>query len=125
MNVKVVYEETGEERQLAPVWMIIDSPYFEWEKTLFIDIQIPFERLTFDDIESDLAAVSVPEAAYTRHIESDHLFGINLPIVWQSAFDALERKPKVFDLRDIRRIVLRICDIEDTMRYDISKQLVY
>ncbi|WP_054023671.1 hypothetical protein [Bacillus sp. FJAT-28004] len=89
LNVKVIYEDSGEDNLLIPIWMIIDSPYFDWGMTLFINIKVPFERTTFEDIDPECAAVTVPSTAYTRHIDNDQLIGISLPIVWDSALKHL------------------------------------
>lgn len=125
LSVKVIYEESGEDRQMNPIWMIIDSHQYDWQKILFIDIHAPFERLTFDEIVSERTAITVPDFAYTRNIDNDRLIGISLPIVRESALNAIYQKPTYLDLSNVQRIVMRICDIEDTLQYSLHKYLTY
>ncbi|WP_054028607.1 hypothetical protein [Bacillus sp. FJAT-28004] len=125
LNVKVVYEESGEDRRMTPIWMIVDSSFYDWEKILFIDIQAPFERLTFDEMYSEREAVTVPDIAYTRHIDNEHLLGISLSIVREAVMNSIQPKPTSLDLSSIQRIVLRICDIEDTLQYSLRGFLTY
>lgn len=122
----MIYEESGEDSLMTPVWMVIDNCRFDWSELLHIDIQAPFERLTYDDIDSDHVAVTVPEAAYTRLPDQQHVVGIRLENVRKGAFELL-KKYQVdhdydgFDLSPINRLVLRINDIEDVLQYDVSK----
>lgn len=125
MNIKVIYEETGEDRQLSPVWMMIENPYFDWDKILYVDIHAPFERLVFDEFESEQAAMSVPDFAYIRHSDKDNYLGISLPLVRQSALNDFKNISTSPDLTSIQRIVLRICDIEESLQYNVRKFLTY
>jgi hypothetical protein len=105
--------------------MIIDKHHYDWGKILYIDIQAPFEHLTFDEIDSEREAVTVPEHAYTRHADNDLLLGISLSIVRESARNAIHPKPDSLDLSNVQRIVLRIGDIEDTLQYSLREVLIY
>lgn len=121
LKVKVIYEETGEDNFITPIWMIIDSLYYDWGMTLFVNIKAPFERITMDDIDPDCATLTIPSTAYSRHIDNDHLIGISLPIAWDSALKAFDKKPSFDDPSSIQRLLLRISDIEETLQYSLRK----
>lgn len=119
LSIKVIYEDSGENSLMIPIWMIIDSPYYDWGMTLFINIKTPFERITIDEIDSDCATVTIPSTAYSRHIDNDLLLGISLPIAWDSALKSFKEKPSFHDPSSIQRLLLRISDIEETLQYSI------
>ncbi|MGO4540341.1 hypothetical protein [Paenibacillus sp. 2TAB19] len=114
LKVKVVYEESGEDDYLMPVWMIIDCHSFDWNKTLYINIRAPFERTMIDDLDDRIAAI-VPDSSYIRHHDT---LGISLPHVSQA-------DPALFNFSEIHRLMLRISDIEDVMQYDLRKTFIF
>lgn len=121
LNVKVIYEDSGEDSLLIPIWMVIDSPFYDWGTTLFINVKAPFERISMDEIDFDCAAVTIPSTAYSRHIDNEFLLGISLPIAWDSALKTFEEKPSFDDPSNIQRLVLRISDIEETLQYSLRE----
>lgn len=113
LSIKVIYEESGVDYLLLPVWMIIDHSIFDWDKTFYIDITTPFERLTFDD----RPALTVPDFTYVRNEVVNH-FGINLSSVKASAIRSTDSK--YIDFSCVERLVLRISDIEDVLQYNVK-----
>ena len=94
MVVKVFYEESGVNSELSPVWMVVEHYSFDWDRTLFVDIEAPFERLTLAEIDNDMRGVSVPAAAYTRHTDRDQLVGISLPQIKRTSLKCIKATTK-------------------------------
>jgi len=120
MVVKVIYEETGFDGLLMPVWMIVEDCTFDWDRTLFIDIAAPFQRFISEEYDEYQPAITVPDYAYTRHAVDNRLVGIALPIVKKAAYSSNTLSSE-FDLTQIQRLILRIEDIEDTLQYNIRQ----
>ncbi|MBH5316718.1 hypothetical protein I6N90_02700 [Paenibacillus sp. GSMTC-2017] len=119
LKIKVIYEESGEDGLLNPVWMIVDCHSLDWNKTLTIDITAPFQRITYDEFEGEHPSITVPDFAYTRYESKEHHIGIMLPLVKKAAFRAANVLPSELDLSSVERLVLRISDIEDVLQYSI------
>lgn len=123
MMVSVVYDYTGENNFLSPTWMMLDGFNTDWSKTIYINVEAPFERFTFDEINTDTMALSVPDLAYVRHHEDQNRFGIYLPSLKKYIKKTLKDLPQKIEFNEINRLMLRINDIEDAMQCEIKSKL--
>ncbi|MGI2294123.1 hypothetical protein [Paenibacillus sp. GXUN7292] len=118
MDTKVIYEESGENNRLTPILMVLDKLFWDWHHTLYIKIDAPFEVLTFEELDYDVLSVMVPDNVYVNHsIESNNI-GLHLPSLYNYI------KKHGWNVLDVRRLILRISDIEDTLQYDIKNNLL-
>jgi len=124
-SIKVLYEESGEDRIMNPIWMIYESTNFKWDEIIYIAIKAPFQCLSFHDFYSEVPAVSVPEAAYVRKADNEHMIGIHMPTVYKSAYQAVFFRPNIndFDLSSVSRLVLQVNDVENVLQYSIKENL--
>lgn len=116
MDIKVIYEESGENSYLIPVWMIIEHFILEWDKTFYIDMNLPFERLPYELIDIEKSALSVPNHAYVLHKTDPLKIGIHLPTLK----DYLNSMNLETALIDIEQLVIRINDVEEVLQYLIK-----
>lgn len=119
MKISVLYDLDIDNARLYPLWMMINYFSFDWTKTIYISIETPFERFTFDEIDSDVLALSVPDNVYIRHPLDPSLFGLHLPSLKKYINKTLVGSGPPIDVNDIQRLMLRISDIEDIMETEI------
>lgn len=126
MTTTRVYYETDDMSSGLPVplWMIIEE--FEagdWNSTYKVRLDAPFEAYEMDEMDPDVMAVSVPDHVYVRDVNDPLAFGIHLP----SLRSYIGRFTIVSDYRfsrsDIRRLMLRIADLEDVLQYELRTRL--
>lgn len=123
MHISVIYDFSGENNQLIPVWMMLDFHKADWTRTLYINIEAPFERLTFDEVDQDVLTLSVPDNVYVRPSSDFSRFGINLPALTSYISKSMADMPEQIDTKDIHRLMLRICDIEEIMHCEVRSVL--
>jgi hypothetical protein len=123
MKISVLYDLDIDNARLFPLWMMINYFTFDWTKTIYINIETPFERFTFDEIESDVLALSVPDHVYVRHPHDPTLFGIHLPSLRNFIIKTLDGSGRQVDLNDIQRLMLRVTDIEDVLEAEIRSKV--
>lgn len=116
MIMSVVYDHEDITGLLSPVWVVLESS-FDWSKTLYFELESPFERLTFDEIDNEVLAFSVPDLVYIRHPGYPYKVGLHLPSL-QAYINKLEQG---IDFSDIHRLMLRISDIENILQVNIQR----
>lgn len=119
MKISILYDLDIENARLFPLWMMINYFTFDWSKTLYIDIETPFERFAFDEIESDLLSLSIPDHVYVRHPDERNQFGLHLPSLKDYIINTLKDSGQQLEVNVIQRLMLRISDIEDTLEAEI------
>lgn len=117
-KISVVYEEDGIEGRLFPVSMIYECLDLDWTKTLLINIESPFERMTAIELDSDIVALAVPAHAYVLRSDLPMLFGIHLPTL-EGYFRSIFPDEELFNKNQIERLIFRITDIEDTLQCEV------
>ncbi|GBG09459.1 hypothetical protein PAT3040_04105 [Paenibacillus agaridevorans] len=118
MKMSVYYDRDFETGQLLPVWLLLENYTFDWDKPLFIPIESPFERFTVDQFDPDTLALSVPDNVYKRNNYAPKEIGLNMPALRLHAekFIGLH-----YDASEIRKLLLRIGDIEDCLQYNLRE----
>jgi hypothetical protein len=122
MKMSVYYDCDFETGQLLPVWLLLENYTFDLEKPLFIPIEAPFERFTVDQFDPDTLALSVPDHVYVRNQLAPNEIGLNMSALRLHAekFMGLH-----YDAYEIRKLLLRISDIEDCLQYDMRKIITW
>jgi len=83
----------------------------DWSKSmLYIPVQAPFQRLESEDIEELEMGVGVELDDLTVNRRFPQRFGINLQAL------AARHADREIPLERIRQLVVRICDIEETLQ---------
>jgi hypothetical protein len=120
MNMSVYYDHDPETGLLVPVWILLEHYGFDWSRPLFLPIQAPFERFMADQFDPDMLVLSVPDHVYLRTRNTANDIGINLPTLRVHAEMFMESH---YNISEIRRLMLRVSDIEDVLQYDITNLL--
>lgn len=123
MKISVLYDLDIDNARLFPLWMMINCFTFDWTNTIYISIETPFERFTFDEIESDVLSLSVPDHVYVRHPDDSTLFGIHLPSLRNYIIKTLDGSDQQVEVNDIQRLMLRVNDIEDVLEAEIRSKV--
>lgn len=118
MKISVVYDLDIDSARLFPEWMMINYFTFDWANTIYISIETPFERFTFDEIESDVLALSVPDHVYVRHPNDPTIFGLHLPSLKSYINKTMDGFSQI-NVKEIQRLMLRFSDIEDILEVEI------
>lgn len=116
MQIKVIYDISSEDGSLFPYWMMIDQISLEWSKTLHVNIDSPFQRYTFDEVDSTVMAISIPDHVYVRQANNSLSFGLHLPSLKSHISKSLTNFD---DYLNVCRLLLRIHDIEEIMQFDV------
>ncbi|MGO4110935.1 hypothetical protein [Paenibacillus sp. YAF4_2] len=119
MKISVLYDLDTENNLLFPLWMMINHFSFDWSKTIYIDLETPFERFTFEEIESEVLALTVPDNVYVRHPDKKNQFGIYLPSLEKYITKTMKGSSHHLELCNIQRLMLSISDIETTLETEI------
>ncbi|WP_308637685.1 hypothetical protein [Paenibacillus silvisoli] len=122
-KISVVYEIDGNRNQLYPVWMLLNTSCFtssSWEKTLYISVDAPFIRHTFDEIDNHTLALSVPTEAYVLNPSKPDKFGLSLPALRRYAEQICEKQGVRLKTSFIDRLILQIVDIEEIMQMNLQ-----
>jgi len=120
MRQAVFYEQDADSGQPIPIWLMIENTEaLDWDSTLYIGLDAPFEQYLFDDCDMDSMVLSVPDHVYVRNMEDPSVFGIHLPALkaYVRRIAAVADQP--FSLHDLSRLMLRISDIEDTLQFEV------
>lgn len=123
MNMSVLYEPDGEYGRLLPVWVMLDNISLDWNGALYIQLEAPFERYTFDDLDTEVMALAVPDHAYIRHREDPFQVGVHLPTLQSFITKSTLGTGQSIECSDIERLMLRISDIEDTLQCEVRSCL--
>ncbi|MHA6481097.1 hypothetical protein ACX1C1_04135 [Paenibacillus sp. strain BS8-2] len=110
------FEPDGETGKMHPAWLVLDRMNFDWTKTLYVNLETPFELLTLEEFDSDVASLSVPDFVFVRNPYDPKEFGINFLLLAEFVRQQAHADPE--DL-EIDRLVLRISDIEDSLQYSV------
>ncbi|RJE84283.1 hypothetical protein D3P07_23225 [Paenibacillus sp. 1011MAR3C5] len=124
MRQAVFYEQDGDTGQPLPMWLMIEkTECLDWNSTLYVQLDAPFEQFLFDDCDIDSMALSVPDHVYVRNLDDPSVFGIHLPALraYVQRIAALAEHP--FSLHDLSRLMLRISDIEDTLQVEVRDRV--
>lgn len=121
MRISVVHNWDGDSGVMRPVSLLLDSQLFDWTRSLFIRLEAPFEHHDFDESDTDALSLTVPDHVYVRHPDFPSEIGIHMPALRQHA----ERHLALFDwpvsTLDIRRLLLRLSDVEDVLRIEFGQ----
>ncbi|AZN43391.1 hypothetical protein [Paenibacillus albus] len=120
-RASVIYRESGYFGELAPEWLVYNLGMLSeesWEKRLYIPINAPFERQEIDEFD-DTASITVPISAYTVREDKPARVGIHLPTVAAFAKERCRSIGATFDSSLIRRLVMRLADIEEVLQIDV------
>lgn len=114
------FEPDGETGKMLPVWLVLDRMNFNWSKTLYVNLESPFEMLTLEHFDTDVAALSVPDHAFVRNPYDSSAVGIHFPVLAEFVRQQAHADPEELE---IDRLVLRISDIEDTLQYSVREYI--
>ncbi|MCR2804206.1 hypothetical protein [Paenibacillus soyae] len=116
-KISVYYSQNDETGELFPDWLLLTGIQgADWSKTLFLQLDAPFERYLADELEEDAMTLAVPDSVYVRDRTGKTLLGLHLP----SLKTYVERIASVsgtpFSYLELTRLLLRFSDIEDTLQ---------
>ncbi|MFF2889820.1 hypothetical protein [Paenibacillus sp. NPDC057967] len=124
MRIAVFYEQDGDTGQPLPIWLMIEeTESLDWNNTLYIRLDAPFEQYLFEDYDMENMALSVPDHVYVRNIDDPSVFGIHLPALSAYAKRIAAMAEHPFSLHDLSRLMLRISDIEETLQFEVRRQV--
>lgn len=121
MKITVFFDWDGDSGVMHPVSLLLDSQSFDWTRSLQICLEAPFEQHDFDEPDMDVLSLIVPDHTLVRLPDYPHAFGIHMPSLRQYADRLLALSEGVASPSDIRRLMLRISDVEDALQYDPNR----
>lgn len=110
------FQDDWETGKMIPEWIVLDRVKLNWDSTLYIYLNTPFERMDARQFDVDIPSLSVPDFAYVRISNASDTFGISLPLLAEHIRRHAHADP---DSLEIERLVLRISDVEDALQYVI------
>ncbi|RJX40028.1 hypothetical protein D3P09_11680 [Paenibacillus pinisoli] len=124
MRQAVFYEQDADTGQPIPIWLMIENTEaLDWDSTLYIRLDAPFEQYLFNDSDMESMALSVPDHVYVRNMEDPSVFGIHLPALRAYVRRIAAMADQPFSLQDLSRLMLRISDIEDTLQFEVRSRV--
>lgn len=128
MNLSIIYGRDEDHGGHYPIWMFVDAEPgrpWDWNETLYIDFMNTFDRLTTDNLDYDVVSLTVPSDSYVRPADRPNHFGIHM-LQLLKHLRHLERQSSVrVDPSEIRRLNLRILDVEEVMNFDARHQFAW
>ncbi|MCU6712797.1 hypothetical protein M6D81_29255 [Paenibacillus sp. J5C_2022] len=115
----VLYEPDGEEGRMLPVWLILEGKLVEhdWQGTLTVPIDAPFQKADIDEWDYELPALAVPDYVYILQAnDSARLVGIHMPALRTYVESIAITAGHPFKPEDIGRLMLRISDLEEMLQ---------
>jgi hypothetical protein len=112
-KIKVFYDY--HEGEQVPIWYVIrfNASELDYNKTLYIPIEAPFEATSLDGFDESIMAVSIFISDLTLNPNKINRFGIHLPAIHQR----LELSG--VDTLDIEQFVLQVSDIEEILQMKV------
>ena len=119
ISTTVIYQPHEENGRLVPQWMLLQGEW-DWTSSLVLRITAPYQCITMDEIDSDVMSYLVPDDAYILRQEEPLAFGVHLPRVALSINKRSEGRVRP---EEVKRLILRIDDIEATMQCCVRTSL--
>lgn len=121
MMQHVYYLPDGESGRLVPVWLMLTCFEESRSDTLVLRLEAPFVRMTEEQLGEDgELALTVPDSAYVRLPEDPSAVGIRLPALRTYAASIAAAADTPFEWSDIKRLILRVSDIEEALQYEVD-----
>lgn len=119
-RIKVVYQYYDD--LLSPQWMVIkfEKGYIkDWSKTLYIPIDVPFERMFHEEFFEDQLGLAITQADLVVNPNKQGYFGIHLPSVMKR-INQMRGEPLTpfFSINDFEHFVIQMSDLEELLAMD-------